>query len=194
MAMNEENKEILSGEAEDENAVNEPVSDGAAADISKAQPEGEEQSSEPVKLSRKQQFWQFLKFTLFSLSAGIIQFLLQSTLFDWTHALTYWQAYPIALAASVIWNFTFNRKFTFKASSNVPIAMTLVIVYNLLIVVPFAILGEYLVSLWGDAFGMLITVLLLLINFATEFFWDKFVVFNDKIISRIERLFKRKKQ
>ena len=152
-----------------------------------------EQSTEPVKLTKKQQFLQFLKFTVFSLSAGIIQFLLQSILFDWTHALTYWQAYPIALAASVIWNFTFNRKFTFKASSNVPIAMALVIVYNLLIVVPFAILGEYLVSLWGDAFGMLVTVILLLINFVTEFFWDKFVVFNDRLVSKLEKLFRRKK-
>ena len=151
------------------------------------------QCEEPVKLTKKQQFLQFLKFTVFSLSAGIIQFLLQSTLFDWTHALTYWQAYPIALTASVIWNFTFNRKFTFKASSNIPIAMALVVVYNLLIVVPFAILGEYLVSLWGDAFGMLVTVILLLINFATEFFWDKFVVFNDKLVTKLEKLFRRKK-
>lgn len=152
-----------------------------------------EEVEAPVKLTKKQQFIQFLKFTVFSLSAGIIQFLLQSTLFDWTHALTYWQAYPIALTASVIWNFTFNRKFTFKASSNVPIAMALVVVYNLLIVVPFAILGEYLVSLWGDAFGMLVTVILLLINFVTEFFWDKFIVFNDRIINKLEKLFRRKK-
>lgn len=152
-----------------------------------------EQVEEPEKLTKKQQFLQVLKFTAFSISAGIIQFLLQSTLFDWTHALTYWQAYPIALAASVIWNFTFNRKFTFKASSNVPIAMALVVVYNLLIVVPFAILGEYLVGLWGDAFGMLVTAILLLINFVTEFFWDKFVVFNDKLVSGLEKLFRRKK-
>lgn len=157
----------------------------------------EEQPDEPAesvkpKLTKKQQFLQLLKFTAFSLSAGIIQFLLQSTLFDWTHVLTYWQAYPIALTASVIWNFTFNRKFTFKASSNVPIAMVLVVIYNLLIVVPFAILGEYLVQLWGDAYGMLVTVLLLLFNFVTEFFWDKFVVFNDKLVTKIERLFRRK--
>ncbi len=170
-----ENGEIISAEAEQ---GEEPV---------------ELQNEQPVKLTKKQQFLQFLKFTVFSLSAGIIQFLLQSTLFDWTHALTYWQAYPIALTASVVWNFTFNRKFTFKASSNIPIAMALVVVYNLLIVVPFAILGEYLVSLWGDAFGMLVTVILLLINFVTEFFWDKFVVFNDKLVSKLEKLFRRKK-
>ncbi|MCM1296666.1 MAG: GtrA family protein [Muribaculaceae bacterium] len=152
-----------------------------------------ETESEPVKLTKKQQFFQLLKFTAFSLSAGIIQFLLQSTLFDWTHALTYWQAYPIALTASVIWNFTFNRKFTFKAANNVPIAMVLVVIYNLLIVVPFAILGEYLVGIWGDAFGMLVTVILLLINFVTEFFWDKFVVFNGKFTAKLEKLFRRKK-
>lgn len=190
MAMNEIDEEISSGETTAENTVNELLPEGAEP---AATAEGVS-SEAPVKLTRKQQFWQFLKFTLFSLSAGIIQFLLQSTLFDWTHALTYWQAYPIALTASVIWNFTFNRKFTFKASSNIPIAMALVVVYNVLIVVPFAILGEYLVSLLGDAFGMLVTVILLLINFATKFFWDKFIVFNDKIVSRIERLFKRKKQ
>lgn len=144
-------------------------------------------------VTKKQKFLQFLKFTGFSLSAGILQFLTTSVLFDWTHALPYWAAYVIGLTASVIWNFTFNRKFTFGSAANVPLAMTLVVIYNCILVVPMAIGGEALAQLWGDPYGMLITVLALLINFVTEFFWDKFIVFNDRVINRLLKLFNRKK-
>lgn len=143
--------------------------------------------------ARKKQFLQVLKFTAFSASAGVIQFLTISTLFDWTHWLPYWAAYVIGLTLSVIWNFTFNRKFTFASAANVPLAMCLVVVYNCLIVVPLAWGGDALAQRWGDPYGMVVTLIVLLINFVTEFFWDKFVVFNDKVVAKIESLFKRKK-
>lgn len=152
-----------------------------------------ELSAQEQPKTKKQKFLQFLKFTAFSISAGVIQFLTVSTLYDWTHALPYWAAFAIGLTLSVIWNFTFNRKFTFKASSNVPVAMVLVVIYNLIIVVPLSLGGNELAELWGDPYGMLVTVLALLINFITEFFWDKFIVFNDRIINAIAVKFSKRK-
>lgn len=138
-------------------------------------------------MSIKQKIWQVVKFTLFSASAGAIQLLSTTILHQWTGWLKdyYYIAYAIGLTLSVIWNFTFNRKFTFKASSNVPIAMTLVVIYNLIIVVPLGLGGDALVELWGTDLGIVVTIITLLINFITEFFWDKFIVFNDKVINKI---------
>lgn len=156
--------------------------------------EEKEQLQEEVKPSKKQQFIQFIKFTLFSASAGVIQLLSTTILHQWTGWLLdyYWLAYIIGLTLSVIWNFTFNRKFTFKAANNVPLAMTLVIIYNCIIVVPLALGGDALVKLWGEQWGILVTAISLLINFITEFFWDKYIVFNQKVTDKILSLFKKK--
>ncbi len=151
----------------------------------------EESTAKPTK---KQQFIQILKFTAFSASAGAIQLLSTSVLHEWTGWLVgyYYIAYIIGLTLSVIWNFTFNRKFTFKAANNIPLAMTLVIIYNCIIVVPLAFGGDELVKIWGAEWGILVTAISLLINFITEFFWDKFVVFNPKVTEKILSKFKNK--
>ncbi len=156
--------------------------------------EEKDQLQEEVKPSKKQQFFQFIKFTLFSASAGAIQLLSTTILHQWTGWLLdyYWLAYIIGLTLSVIWNFTFNRKFTFKAANNIPLAMTLVIIYNCIIVVPLALGGDALVNLWGEQWGILVTAISLLINFITEFFWDKYIVFNQKVTDKILNLFKKK--
>ena len=156
--------------------------------------EEKDQLQEEVKPSKKQQFFQFIKFTLFSASAGAIQLLSTTILHQWTGWLLdyYWLAYIIGLTLSVIWNFTFNRKFTFKAANNIPLAMTLVIIYNCIIVVPLALGGDALVNLWGEQWGILVTAIYLLINFITEFFWDKYIVFNQKVTDKILNLFKKK--
>ncbi len=169
--------------------------DGQSLQITQTE-ETEEKIAVTVQVTpqtKMQKFLQFVKFALFSLSAGILQFLTTSVLFDWTHWLPYWAAYVIGLTVSVIWNFTFNRKFTFGSAANVPLAMTLVVIYNCIIVVPLAFGGDALAKLWGDPYGMVVTVIALLINFVTEFFWDKFIVFNDKVINRIEIVISRKK-
>ena len=75
-----------------------------------------------------------------------------------------------------------------------PLAMGLVVLYNCIIVVPLAFGGDALVNLWGDDFGIAVTVITLLINFVTEFLWDKFVVFNGKVTAKLENAFRRKKK
>ena len=71
-----------------------------------------------------------IKFTLISISAGIIQvgtFTLFNEVFSWN----YWVGYLLSLLLSIIWNFTINRKYTFKAANNVKIAMLLVLISSL---------------------------------------------------------------
>ena len=173
----------------------EPVAP-AVAEENTAVEETAEEIQQPKKLTKKQQFIQLLKFTLFSASAGIIQLLSTTILHQWTGWLIdyYWLAYIIGLTLSVIWNFTFNRKFTFKAANNVPLAMCLVVLYNCIIVVPLALGGNELEKLWGSDLGIVVTVITLLINFVTEFFWDKFIVFNQKVTVKILSKLKRKKK
>ena len=70
----------------------------------------------------KKVFWQTVKFTLFSISAGVIQvasFALFEEVFHWQ----YWPAYLTSLVLSIVWNFTLNRRFTFQSAANVPVAM-----------------------------------------------------------------------
>ncbi len=153
------------------------------------QQNGKIEKNEQEKPSKKAEFIQFIKFLFFSLSAGIIQILSFELLYTWTKCLTWWPSYLISIILSVIWNFTFNRKFTFKSANNVPIAMTLVIIYYCAFI-PISVFG-------GDALegsgwnGTLVTVLMMILNFATEFLWDKFIVFNDKVVNKILHIFKK---
>ena len=73
----------------------------------------------------KKELLRSLKFLLFSVSAGIIQLGGFALLNELLH-LQYWLSYLIALVASVLWNFTFNRRYTFKSSENIGKAMLLV--------------------------------------------------------------------
>ena len=70
----------------------------------------------------KKNLWQMIKFTLFSISAGIIQVLLFTVLNE-LFSFPYWLAYLIALISSIVWNFTFNRRYTFRSDANIPVAM-----------------------------------------------------------------------
>ena len=96
-------------------------------------------------MQKKKEVWRAVKFVLFSASAGIIQiglFTLLNELAKWS----YWPCYLIALVASVVWNFTLNRKFTFKSANNVPKAMALVLCYYAVFTPLSTIFGNWLVE------------------------------------------------
>ncbi len=152
----------------------------------------EEKNEQQEKLNKKQQFLQIVKFTAFSLSAGAIQLLSFAILYNWTKCLPWWPAYLISIVLSVVWNFTFNRKFTFKAANNVPLAMALVVAYYAAFIPVSVFGGGALEKLWGKNWGIAVTVLMMIINFVTEFVWDKFIVFNKKVTDKILNLFKKK--
>lgn len=125
------------------------------------------------------EFFRVVKFTLFSISAGLIQIGGFALLFEALH-LPEWVAYLIALIASVVWNFTLNRKFTFQSASNVPKAMLLVLAYYA-VFTPLSTSLEWCLTeklAWN---GYLVTVINMLLNFVTEFLYQRFVVFRDSI-------------
>lgn len=141
-----------------------------------------------------------VKFTLFSISAGVIQFvsslLLKLLILDKFISpdasfrymvdlnTTTFIADTVGLALSILWNFTFNRKFTFKSANNVPKAMALAFLFY----VPF-----YHFQIWyidtiekclvniGDWGFVIALVTCMLINFILEYLWQTFVVFRGAI-------------
>lgn len=126
----------------------------------------------------KKELLRAIKFGLFSISAGIIQigsFTLFNEVFHWT----YWVGYLVALVLSVVWNFTLNRKYTFKSANNVPKAMLLVALFYA-VFTPLSTLNEkWLTDLgWNE---YLVTLVNMAINFVTEFLYDKYVVFKNSI-------------
>ena len=122
---------------------------------------------------------QTIKFTLFSLSAGIIQLGSFALLHD-VIKLTWWPSYRISLILSVLWNFTLNRNFTFQSASNVPIAMLKVFAYYCVFTPLSTLLGNYLTSTLGYN-DYLVTILNMLINLVTEFLYQKYYVFKDSL-------------
>lgn len=124
---------------------------------------------------------QTIKFTLFSISAGVIQ-LVSFAIFNDVLHLKWWPSYLISLILSVLWNFTLNRNFTFKSASNVPIAMIKVFAYYLVFTPLSTLLGNYLTSSlnWND---YLVTIINMLINLITEYLYQKYFVFNDVLDS-----------
>ena len=124
----------------------------------------------------------FVKFILFSISAGVIQmgsFALLNELTGWT----YWPCYLISLLLSVIWNFTLNRKFTFKSAANVPVAMLKVLGYYAVFTPVTTLLGQYLSGtlFWNE---YLVTALNMVLNLVTEFLFQRYVVYGRSVDNR----------
>ena len=132
-------------------------------------------------------YLQMIKFTLFSLSAGIIQILSFTFLFE-VIGFIYWPSYLVALTLSVLWNFTLNRKFTFKSASNIPIAMSKIAFFYLV----FTPLSTW----WGDALTKLnyneylILAVTMVSNLILEFLYTKYYVYRHSINTAIKKLVK----
>ena len=143
-----------------------------------------ELTSEQIKLKRRNEGIRVLKFVLLSASAGIIQIVSFTILNELAFkgietGVGYWLPYLISLVLSVIWNLTFNRKFTFKSAANVPKAMLLVFLYYC-VFTPL--------STWGgnelEAIGWneyLVLAISMLLNMVTEFLYTRFVVYRNSI-------------
>jgi len=127
----------------------------------------------------KKELIRTLKFVGFSISAGVIEILTFTLLNEFAH-LPYWPCYLIALVLSVIWNFTLNRKFTFQSANNVPVAMAKVLGYYCVFTPLSTLLGNYLAETagWNE---YLVTILNMVLNFITEYLFDRFVVFRGSI-------------
>lgn len=132
-------------------------------------------------MKKNSEIWRMIKFVLFSASAGIIQmgsFALLNELTRWS----YWPSYLIALILSVVWNFTLNRKFTFKSAANVPAAMAKVLAYYAVFTPLSTLLGNYLAEslLWNE---YLVTLINMLLNMVTEYLFQRYVVYGSNVDS-----------
>ena len=157
--------------------------------------------------SKKKNILQFIKFALFSASAGIIQLgsftllnevvvktdfiqnlMQKSDSFAAIMQNEYGPIYLIALLLSVIWNFTFNRKFTFKSANNIPIAMLKVLGYYAVFTPISTLLGNYFTARFADimAIEYIVLGITMVTNMITEFLFQKFVVFRGSENSAVE--------
>ena len=153
------------------------------------------------QVKNKQSVIQFIKFALFSCSAGIIQigsFTLMNEVLLKTdfiqHLLAenstaaklmsneYGPIYLIALTLSVLWNFTINRKFTFKSAANIPVAMFKVFLFYLVFTPISTILGNYFTKTYANfaAIEYIVLAVTMATNMITEFLYCKFVVYKNQ--------------
>ncbi|MBQ9986463.1 MAG: GtrA family protein [Oscillospiraceae bacterium] len=117
-----------------------------------------------------------IKFTLFSISAGIIQaasFAVFNEVLHWR----YWLAYLVALVLSIIWNFTFNRRYTFKAAANVPVAMAKLFGFYAVFTPLSTWLGH--IAEGAGVHDYIILAITMLSNFVLEYLFSKFVMYRN---------------
>ena len=121
----------------------------------------------------KKQLWQVIKFTLFSISAGVIQ--VASFAIMEIFIQDYWIPYLTSLTLSVLWNFTLNRRYTFQSAANVPVAMAKVFGFYLV----FTPLSTWLGNLAEGAgvADFIVLLVTMLANFVLEFLFCKLVVY-----------------
>ena len=129
---------------------------------------------------RKKELIRSIKFVLFSISAGVIQigsFTIMEEILHWEH----WVSYLVSLVLSVLWNFTLNRKFTFYSANNVPVAMMKVVAFYFVFT---PVSTWWMAVLTGPNIGWnayLVEAITMIINFVTEYIYDRFVVFGNSI-------------
>jgi putative flippase GtrA len=121
---------------------------------------------------------QFIKFALFSVSAGVLQILIFTALNELT-GMDYWPGYLIALVASVVYNFTINRQFTFQSAANYPMAMLKVAGYYAVFTPLSTWWGARLIELGWNEYLVLFGTMI--INFVTEFLFSRFIVYRKSI-------------
>lgn len=133
-------------------------------------------------MDKKKELIRTCKFVLFSISAGLIQVAVFTCMEELLH-ITHWVSYLVALVMSVLWNFTLNRKFTFHSANNIPVAMAKVAGFYLV----FTPLSTWWTAvLTGAKMGWneyLVLALTMVVNFVTEYLYDRFFVFRESLDS-----------
>ena len=133
---------------------------------------------------KRKEFLRTIKFILFSISAGVIQ-AVSFTLFNELLHLKYWLSYLAALVLSVLWNFTLNRKFTCQSANNIPVAMLKVAAFYAV----FTPLSTWWTAVLTDGVGVneyIVLVFTMLVNFVTEYLYQRFIVFGKSIDTAIK--------
>lgn len=128
--------------------------------------------------NKKKEILRIVKFTLFSISAGIVQVGSFTVLNEFVFKDGYWIQYLISVVLSVIWNFTLNRNFTFKSASNVPIAMVKTLLFYVFFI-PVSTFGGAWLERYVNEY--IVLALSMIINFAGEYLYQRYYVFKDSL-------------
>ena len=132
-------------------------------------------------MKNKKELLRMLKFTLFSISAGLIQLSSYTLFYEALHWAP-WLAYLVSLILSVIWNFNFNRKYTFQSAANVPVAMLKTLLFYAVFTPCSTWLEHYLTGLgWNE---YLVTGINMLLNFVLEYLYQRLYVFRGHVDDR----------
>lgn len=125
----------------------------------------------------KKELLRALKFTLISLSAGIIQIVSFTALNELLKLPAPEISHLISLVLSVVWNFTINRKYTFKSSNNLTRSMILVALFYL-VFTP----ASTLFTKWATGAGVneyIVEAINMISNFVLEYLFTRFVVYRN---------------
>lgn len=125
-----------------------------------------------------------IKFTLFSISAGIIQIGLFSLLNEVCH-FDYWLSYITSLVASILWNYTINRKVTFKSSNNIKLSMFLVFMFYVVFTPLSTVLGDYAAKCNVNEY--LILAVTMISNFILEYLYTRYIVYRNSCDTSIKK-------
>ena len=117
----------------------------------------------------------FIKFTFFSISAGLIEIGTFTLMNEVLHT-PYWVSYLTGLVLSVLWNFTLNRKFTFQSAGNIPAAMFKVAMYYV-VFTPLSTMLEHYLTMTLGVNEYIATAVNMILNFTTEFLSQRYYVF-----------------
>ena len=135
------------------------------------------------KKEKRKEVFRAIKFTLFSISAGLIEFgsFTLFSLLPGYYKGIYWIPATASLLLSIIWNFTLNRRFTFQSAKNIPVAMLQVLAFYLV----FGPISIWLAQMYLiDTLGwneLLVKGIVMAVNFITEFLYQRLVVFRTTI-------------
>lgn len=133
-------------------------------------------------MKKSKEWVRVLKFVLFSASAGLIQ-ILSFSLLNELLAWKYWPCYLISLLLSILWNFTFNRRYTFRSDANITRAMLLVLAFYAVFIPITTVLGNWLAEdmLWNE---YLVTGINMGLNLTLEYLYQRYVVYRNRIDKR----------
>ncbi len=130
------------------------------------------------KITKKETLIQVLKFVVFSMGAGIIQ-TITFTLMNEIAQVDYWISYLTALVLSVLYNFTFNRRYTFKSATNVPVAMLKVALFYCVFTPVSLILGDNAENAGVNEY--IVLAVTMMCNMVTEYLFCRFVVYRNSM-------------
>ena len=135
----------------------------------------------------KKEFLRTLKFLLFSISAAVVQ-IVSFAIFELIFPQNYWIAYLPSLLLSIAWNFTINRKFTFKSANNVKVAMLLVLAFYAVFTPLSTWLGELATN--AGAHKFLVLACTMIANFVLEYLFTRFVVYRNSCDTAVKNQIK----